>query len=256
VPPPGLPAEAAEDGGGGGRLGWQAVPWSAHRRLLHAPCAAGPADAADVALFQRRFPAESADVIYAAGVLEFSTYHEEGVPRVLRAWAAALKPRGALLLSVPDLRALAARYADPLTPLVTRLALMRVIFGEQAPAPPPPPPFSGDSPAAAPAPAAPAARRTGLDEELLSVLLLDAGFCSVERVAHFGLFPGDLSSARVGGAPVALNVVARACAAELEPEPAPGHLLRPAAAAAAGLLASASAAELLRNLARLPGAGG
>lgn len=50
----------------------------------------------------------------------------------------------------------------------------------------------------------------GFDFTILSYFLQQAGFCSIQRVASFNLFP-DTSDLHYKGKAISLNVVARKC---------------------------------------------
>lgn len=112
--------------------------------------------------------------------------------RTLREWHRVLKPGGALMLSVPDLHALAKLYLNDALTFAERFFVMRVIFGGQTT----PHDF----------------QRVGLDAETLGMYLNATGFCKVAPRTHgFGLFPGDASDMTFKGVQVSVNVAATAC---------------------------------------------
>ena len=116
--------------------------------------------------------------------------HRSPLKQTLAEWHRVLAPGGSLLLSVPDLGALARFLGDATVTVVEKAALTRVLFGGQTDA--------LDY------------HHVAFDADLLNATLNQAGFCDVDRVRSFGLF-NDSSTIHFRDAPIALNVAARAC---------------------------------------------
>jgi len=123
-------------------------------------------------------------------VLEHASPHGSPLEATLAEWHRVLAPGGALLVAVPDLRAVAAAYASDDVGLDDRARLGRVLYGGQA--------TRADY------------HHVGFDAESLARTLEAAGFCDVARVRSFGLF-NDTTLVAFRGAPLSLNVQARAC---------------------------------------------
>lgn len=140
------------------------------------------ADGADLSLFEAGTVAE----IYASHVLEHLGYLE-ALPGALAEFRRALRPRGRLRISVPDLETLCRLFLHPDLDMEGRFHIMRMIFGGQTD----PHDF----------------HKVGLTYGFLEDYLRVAGFREIERVADFGLFD-DTSTLRLGGVPISLNVQA------------------------------------------------
>jgi len=147
------------------------------------PCVDHVGNASDL----QAFDDNSFDQIYASHVVEHFDYHKQLVA-TLKEWCRVLKPRGTLLVSVPDLDVLARLFLDR-TSLTAddRYLVMRMIFGGHI--------DKYDY------------HLVGLNEEFLTGFLQAAGFVEIRRVADFGLFQ-DTSSLKMKGIPISLNVVA------------------------------------------------
>jgi predicted SAM-dependent methyltransferase len=142
------------------------------------------------------FPDSSVAAIYASHVLEHVPYGvDEGVRHTLSEWFRVLRPGGALLVSVPDLAILASLFSNDTLTEQERFSVMRMIHGGQINA------YD--------------IHKVGFNVHFLTTFLQNAGFCEIERVDQFGLFP-DASSAELRGVGISLNVAARACKSDGE----------------------------------------
>lgn len=127
------------------------------------------------------------DVIYASHVLEHFDYYKDLTP-VLIEWRRKLKPGGRLMLSVPDLDMLCARFADKRRYNAgDRYHLMRIIMGGHT--------DDHDY------------HLTAFNEEIMAHHLAQAGFGELVRVGEFDFFK-DSSGQRFDGQLISLNVVA------------------------------------------------
>jgi predicted SAM-dependent methyltransferase len=124
--------------------------------------------------------------VYASHVLEHLGYQTE-LPRALAEIHRVLRAGGQAMISVPDFGILCRLYLDARRTASERLAVMRMAFGGQM--------DEHDF------------HRVGLDYEILSSYLRDAGFSRVERVKRFDLFDDD-SNLEYRGEAISLNVVA------------------------------------------------
>ena len=141
-------------------------------------------DAGDLSQFED----ESIDAIYASHVLEHfyhSLYNE--MVFTLAEWHRVLKKGGELLISVPDLRTLSWLYSRPDIDVMTRMHLMRIMFGGQI--------NQYD------------VHKVGFDFDILCLYLSEVGFEQFNRVSEFNLF-NDCSGLSVLGSLISLNVVA------------------------------------------------
>ena len=140
-------------------------------------------DAKSLAVFADR----TFDVIYASHVLEHFDYLKDLTP-VLIEWRKKLKPGGKLMLSVPDLDMLCARFADKARYSPgDRYHLMRIIMGGHT--------DDHDY------------HLTAFNEEIMAHHLGQAGFGDFVRVGEFGYFD-DSSKQRFDGQLISLNVIA------------------------------------------------
>jgi len=125
----------------------------------------------------------AAEAIYASHVYEHLSNREVGVA-LREAWR-VLSPGGAIMIAVPDLEVLTKMLTHPALTIQDRWHVQRMIYGGQIDA--------YDF------------HKSGFTFDLLSAVLVEAGFVGVERVADFGLFP-DTSRAQFAGVPISLNV--------------------------------------------------
>jgi len=136
----------------------------------------------------------SVSVLYSSHTLEHTSLVRGETARALAEWHRVLRPGGLLFLSVPDLEMLARLYLRHSYPTALRDMLQHMIYGGQDD------PFDY--------------HLSGFDERVLRGLLLKAGFCEVERVETFNVFPEDFDASTVVWLfkkPISLNVVARPC---------------------------------------------
>jgi predicted SAM-dependent methyltransferase len=129
---------------------------------------------------------ESVVEIYASHVFEHLGHRQELLP-ALSECHRILCADGKLLMSVPDLRKLAALFSVDGLSTDQLYEIMLMMFGGQLT----PHDF----------------HKTGLFEELIVKYLQTAGFRSIEKVDEFGLF-NDSSSRRFGGILISLNIIA------------------------------------------------
>ncbi|KAG4236126.1 hypothetical protein PC116_g15782 [Phytophthora cactorum] len=137
------------------------------------------------------FPDNSVDTIYSSHVLEHCTHgfgHE--LEHTLREWYRVLRPGGQLLVSVPNLFALATLFINESIPHQHRAWIMTVMYGGQI--------DQYDL------------HKVGFDEAILVAYLTQAGFCDFTRHDDFGLFD-DSSILVVHDTPISLNIQAHAC---------------------------------------------
>lgn len=133
--------------------------------------------------------------IYVSRVLEHLGC-QSALPAALIEWYRVLAPDGRLMVSVPDMDALCELYLDrAFFGPEQRFAIMRLMFGGQ-----------GDQYDV---------HCVGLNEELLSSYLSEAGFTDVRRVEGFGLFE-DCSTLVFVGRPISLNLEARKSSSGIE----------------------------------------
>ena len=132
---------------------------------------------------QLLFLDETFDVIYASHILEH--IRQEPI-KTLKEWARVLKPDGTLYLSVPNIHFLFQMFL--LTPRTCdRFDILKVIYGAHI--------DKYDY------------HVTGFDEEMIRILLFEAGFKHIERCEEFGLFD-DCSTLRMNYKLLSLNMVA------------------------------------------------
>ena len=135
-----------------------------------------------------QFDDESIDTIYASHVLEHfyhSLYNE--MVFILAEWHRVLKQGGQLMISVPDLRTLSWLYSRPDLDVMTRMHIMRVMFGGQV--------NQYD------------VHKVGFDFDILCMYLSEVGFSGCTRVAEFNLF-NDCSNYYILNTPISLNAIA------------------------------------------------
>ena len=130
------------------------------------------------------FPDESCDEIYASHVLEHLGY-DKALPATLKGLLRILKPDGRLMISVPDMDVLCPILVNPDMPPETRFLVMRMMFGGR------------EDPHDV--------HLVGLNEEILSKFLAEAGFAEIQRLPKFNIFD-DTSSDRLEGELISLNV--------------------------------------------------
>ena len=162
---------------------------------------------------------DGADAPTYGGAKSASKPKSSPLEMTLREWHRVLKPGGALLLSVPDLMALAELYLDDALTFAERFFVMRIIFGGQT--------APNDF------------QRVGLDYETAALYLNGTGFCQLKRrTMGFGLFEDDPSDMVFKGWQVSVNIAAIACKPG---EPIVVSIPDPADAAAAAATAAAAA---------------
>lgn len=134
-----------------------------------------------------RFEDGTFDQVYASHVLEHFSYNGD-LEVVLKEWFRVLKPGGTLFVSVPDLHLLCRMFLDRehLT-TAERFFVMNMMFGGQL--------DEYDF------------HYTGLDDVLLAMFLMRAGFVNLARVKGFGLFD-DTSVQLFKGVPISCNMTA------------------------------------------------
>ncbi|MCE9641681.1 MAG: methyltransferase domain-containing protein [Betaproteobacteria bacterium] len=133
-----------------------------------------------------RFADHSILEIYASHVIEHLRFQKE-LPDALREFNRVLTAGGTLRVSVPDLDTLCKLFLDPEMSLKQRMQIMGIMFGSQM--------DEADF------------HYVGLNEEILTAYLQDAGFTDIVRVEKFGLF--DDTSNMVYKLPISLNMTAR-----------------------------------------------
>jgi len=143
------------------------------------------------------FDDESVLEIYASHVLEHLGY-QAGLAAALREFKRVLVADGTLRVSVPDLAILCEMFLDTALDYNERFAVMRMMFGGQI--------NNADF------------HLVGLNEEILTRYLRDAGFAEIARVGTFGLFD-DSSNLVFKERPISLNLSARKSTAA-GPQPA------------------------------------
>lgn len=149
---------------------------------------ARPGDHVDIVADARSIPLlnESVEMIYASHVLEHIPTHE--IRDTLRHWRRLLKADGGLIVAVPDMTVLAKLVLDDMISPKARVEVMRLIYGGHL--------HEHDI------------HHGGFTEELLTLALRESGFCDVQRVDEFGLFP-DCSYVKFLGMPFSLNMIAK-----------------------------------------------
>ncbi len=131
------------------------------------------------------FATDSVEEVYASHVLEH--VGQGAMLRVLQEIFRILKPGGRFMVSVPDMEVLCELHLAFKNNLPQRVHVMRMMFGGQTDA--------YDF------------HYIGLDFELFSNYLTEAGFSGIQRVDNFGLFD-DTSSYVCYGRAISLNIIA------------------------------------------------
>ena len=130
-------------------------------------------------------PDGSVEEIYASHVLEHLGFQTE-ISAALHEIRRVLRRGGRFYVAVPDLDAITRLFSTPGRGVDEQLTLMAMIFGAQTDA--------YDF------------HKIGLNQAILSVYLLEAGFTTAQRVPNFGLFE-DSSLLTFRGEPVSLNLI-------------------------------------------------
>ena len=134
-----------------------------------------------------RFEDQTFDELYTSHILEHFDYNGP-LLEALKEWYRVLKPEGKLYISVPDMDVLCQLFRKRKElELKDRFQIMRMIFGGHI--------DQYDY------------HYVGLDVDILSSYLGQAGFRKLEKVEDFGVFK-DTSLFRVAGVPISLNVIA------------------------------------------------
>lgn len=134
-----------------------------------------------------QFYDNSVTEIYASHVLEHLGFRHE-LPKALSEFYRILTPGGIARISVPDMDILCQIVIHPQLKVEERIFIMSHLFGGQT--------DQYDF------------HKVGLNFELLSHFLVNAGFKGIARVDDFHLF-NDCSSLRRFGHPISVNVEAR-----------------------------------------------
>jgi predicted SAM-dependent methyltransferase len=174
---PGAPERRLHIGGQVRKEGWEVLNAVAGHAVDHL------GNARDLS----RFPDATFIEVYASHCLEHLDFTGE-LQTALQEWRRVLVPGGRLLISVPDLAALAKLILLQGLSATDRFTIMKMIYGAHVDA--------YDY------------HKTGFDLELLNAFLQEAGFVGIVRVENFDLFD-DFSSHKCGGIPISLNVIAR-----------------------------------------------
>ncbi|OFX08705.1 MAG: hypothetical protein A2516_04395 [Alphaproteobacteria bacterium RIFOXYD12_FULL_60_8] len=124
--------------------------------------------------------------VYASHVLEHLRYESE-LPSALSEIFRVLAPGGRLMVAVPDLDFLCRLFVLSDLTFDQRFTVMQLMFGGHDDA--------HD------------VHYVGLNQEILSSFLTDAGFTRINRLEDFGLFD-DTSTLRLAGHPISLNLLA------------------------------------------------
>lgn len=132
------------------------------------------------------FPDQCCDIIYASHIIEHLRFYPEAIP-VLKELYRIMKPKGTLMVSVPDLTVLCHMFLDPAFTMNERLHIVGMIYGGQV--------HSYDY------------HYFGYDFELMGGLLYGVGFGNIQKVTEFSLFE-DTSIFAPYGRPISLNVMA------------------------------------------------
>lgn len=128
--------------------------------------------------------------LYASHVLEHLDFGG-ALQAALREWHRVLVPDGRLYVAVPDLRVLSGLFLSEGLEIGQRFDIVKMMFGAHS--------DEHDY------------HLVGLDQQILSHFLYEAGFVDLKRVPAFGLFE-DTSTAVFAGVPISLNVIAKRAA--------------------------------------------
>lgn len=179
---------AAAGGGGAGETGLklclggsQAKPGWRILNIQPGPAVDQIADIRDLTMFADQSCAE----VYASHVLEHIP--QQFMVETLQGLHRILMPEGRLMISVPDMDVLCREFLSEEFTFAQRVHVMRMMFGGQT--------DNYDF------------HFVGLNYEMLSRILLAAGFARVEKVERFGLFQ-DTSDYAPYGEFISLNVIA------------------------------------------------
>jgi len=134
-----------------------------------------------------RFADETFDEIYASHVLEHFDF-TGSLQTALKQWHRVLKHSGKLYISIPNMDVLCKLFLmkDKYT-IKQRYTIMHLMFGAHT--------NQNDY------------HYVGFDFDILGKFLADAGFTRMNPVEDFGIFE-DISSFRIKGIPISLNVIA------------------------------------------------
>jgi len=136
-----------------------------------------------------RFPDHTFEEVYASHILEHVDYRDGMLTNTLKEWRRVLGPRGRLYISVPDMDVLARLFLDKnRLDINERFQIMRMMFGGHM--------DEYDY------------HVVGLNLEILTAFLGEAGFSRLTRVEEFGIFEADTSTLRVHQELISLNVIA------------------------------------------------
>ncbi len=134
--------------------------------------------------------------VYGSHILEHASFGDGHLESTLQEWHRVLRPGGMLMISVPDLMILSQLYTREDLSLEERWLLTRVIYGAQS--------DKYDY------------HKVGFDFTILRALLVQNGYCNIERVGSFNLF-NDSSEIIMFGRRISLNVAAKKCKVGLDP---------------------------------------
>ncbi|MFT4414404.1 FkbM family methyltransferase [Fredinandcohnia humi] len=134
----------------------------------------------------QQFTDNTFDIIYASHVVEHFDYKD--MVKILKDWYRVLTPGGKIFISVPNFEVLAELFLDKVNlNLSERFHVMRMVFGGHI--------NDYDY------------HFVGLDKEILSDFLKQAGFVNISEVDEFGLF-NDTSNLVFKGRKISLNLIA------------------------------------------------
>jgi predicted SAM-dependent methyltransferase len=134
-----------------------------------------------------QFDDGSVEAIYSCHMLQRLGYSEE-IPNALAECKRILAPGGEIMISVPDMVALAVLFVHEKSTPEHQWHLMRILFGGET---------DDDD-----------FNATGMTADFLASFLTDAGFEDIQAVDDFGLFD-DVSTEQLNNIPVSLNMKAK-----------------------------------------------